>query len=215
MRLAVDGEAVVQLALGGLGYAGEHHLVSRQHPDYGAVEPLKRDVEEAKRLLKEAGHPDGITGEIYLKSSPAWEGQIVQTIIEQWKEANINIEMRPVPAAQYWEIWRKVPLGFTDWHHRPLGVMLYGLVFRTGGSWNESGYANEEFDSILVKAEGALDIEERRGYMAQLQKILMEDGPIVQPAYRSIYSAWNKKLKNFELHPTNHNYFKYYWIDEA
>jgi peptide/nickel transport system substrate-binding protein len=215
MRLAVDNEAVLQLGLGGLGYTAEHHLVSRQHPDYGPVEAQGRDLDEAKRLLEEAGYPDGITGEIYLKSSPAWESQVVQSLIEQWREANINIEMRPVPAAQYWEIWRQVPLGFTDWHHRPLGIMLYGLVFRTGGNWNESGYSNSEFDEILAKAEGAVDVEDRREYMAQLQTILMEDGPIVQPVYRSIYSAWNKKLKNFQLHPTNHNYFKYYWIDET
>ncbi|MBI3710106.1 MAG: ABC transporter substrate-binding protein [Proteobacteria bacterium] len=215
MRLAIDNTAILKLGLGGLGYEGEHHLVAKVHPDYAKVEPLKRDIAQAKRLLAEAGHPDGIDAKIYLKASPAWEGQVVQSMIEQWKEAGIRVQMNPVPAAQYWEIWKKVPLGFTDWNHRPLGIMLLGLCFRDGGAWNESGYSNAEFDQILIKAEGTLDAEKRREYIAQLEKILLEDGPIVQPIYRSIFSAYSKKLKNFKMHPTNYNYYKDYWIEES
>lgn len=215
LRLATDRDAVLALGLGGMGYVGEHHLISRIHPDYAEIPPLARDVDAAKKLLAEAGHPDGIDGEIYLKSSPAWESQVVQTLIEQWKDAGIRIKMNPVPAAQYWEIWDKVPLGFTDWNHRPLGIMLLGLCFRTGGEWNESGYTNAEFDKILLQAEGALDLEKRKSYMAQLETILIEDGPIVQPVYRSIYGAYHKKLKNFVMHPTNDIVVKDLWIENA
>ena len=212
MRLAVDNTRVLELGLGGLGYEGEHHLVSRIHPDYAPIPPLVRDVAKAKRLLAEAGHPNGIEAKLYLKSAPAWESQVVQSMIEQWKEAGIRIELNPVPAAQYWEIWKKVPLGFTDWNHRPLGIMLLGLCFRTGGAWNESGYSNPQYDAIVTKAEGTLDAEARRGYMAQLQQILLDDGPIVQPVYRSIFSAYHKKLQNFTMHPTNYIYFKDLWL---
>lgn len=215
MRLAVDATKVLELGLAGLGYTGEHHFVSKVHPDYAKVEPLKRDIARAKKLLTEAGHPNGIDAKIYLKSSPAWESQVVQTLIEQWKEAGIRVQMNPVPAAQYWEIWKKVPLAFTDWNHRPLGIMLLGLCFRTGGSWNESGYSNPEFDKIVTLAEGTLDVEQRRKHMADLERILLEDGPVLQPIYRSIFSAYTKRLKNFTMHPTNYNYFKDYWLEDA
>ncbi len=215
LRLATDSEAVLALGLGGLGYVGQHHLISRIHPDYAPMPSLPRDIEAAKKLLAEAGHPNGIDGEIYLKSSPAWESQVVQTLIEQWKEAGIRIKMNPVPAAQYWEVWTKVPLGFTDWNHRPLGIMLLGLCFRTGGEWNESGYSNPEFDKILQQAEGTLDLEKRKTYMAQLETILVEDGPIVQPVYRSIYGVYHKKLKNFVMHPTNDIVINGLWIENT
>lgn len=215
MRLAIDAEAVLQLGLGGEGYLGEHTLISKVHPDYGEVTPLKRDVEAAKKLLADAGHPDGIDVELYLKSAPSWESSIVQSMLPQWAEANIRVKMQPVPPSQYWDIWQKVPLGFTDWVHRPLGIMLYGLVLKTGGEWNESGYSNAQFDELLTKAGTTLDMDERRKIMSQLEEILLEDGPLVQPVYRNVFTAYNKKLKNFQMHPSNCNYYKDMWIEEA
>jgi peptide/nickel transport system substrate-binding protein len=212
MRCAVDTTAVLQFGLSGLGYEGEHHFVSKVHPEYAQIPPVTRDVEKAKRLLAEAGHTDGIDAKLYLKSSPAWESQVVQTMIEQWKEAGIRIQMNPVPSSQYWEVWKKVPLGFTDWNHRPLGIMLYGLCFRTNGSWNESGYSNPEFDKALLEAEGKLDVNERRETMAILEQIMLDDGPIVQPVYRSIFGVYTDRMKNFTMHPTNYNYYKDVWL---
>lgn len=213
MRLAIDPAGVLQLGLGGLGYEGEHHLVSKIHPDYAEVPKLKQDIGAARRLLAEAGHPNGIEAEIFLKSAPAWESQVVQSMIEQWREAGIRVRMNPVPSTRYWEIWRRVPLGFTDWNHRPLGIMLLGLCFRTGGGWNESGYSNAEFDRLLVEAEGQVDVERRKAVMAKLQTLLLEDGPIVQPVYRSIYGAYTVKMQNFTMHPTNYNYYKEVWLE--
>lgn len=215
MRLAIDPEAVLQLGLGGLGYLGTHTLISEFHPDHGDITPMKRDVEMAKKLLAEAGYPDGIDAELYLKSAPSWESAIVQSMLPQWAEANIRIKMQPVPPSQYWDIWKKVPLGFTDWNHRPLGIMLYGLVLKSGGEWNESGYSNPEFDALLTKAGATLDMDERRKIMAQMQEMLLEDGPLVQPVYRNVFTAYNKKLKNFQMHPSNSNYYKDMWIEEA
>lgn len=214
LRLAIDREAVLQLGLNGLGYLGEHHLVSKYHADYGPVTPLERDVEQARALLAEAGHPDGIDAELYLKSAPSWESNIVQSMLSQWAEAGIRIKMRPVPPAQYWEMWKKVPLGFTDWNHRPLGSMLYDLVLRTGGEWNESAYSNARFDKLLDDVNATLDIEERRKIMTELEELIMEDGPLVQPVYRNVYTAYDKKLKNFSMHPSNANYYKDMWIEE-
>ena len=38
------------------GDVGENHHVAPVHPDYEPLPPLKRDIAEAKKLLKEAGH---------------------------------------------------------------------------------------------------------------------------------------------------------------
>ena len=42
-----------------------------------------------------------------------------------------------LPSAKYWEVWDKVPFGFTAWAHRPLGFMALALAYRTGVPWNE------------------------------------------------------------------------------
>ena len=97
-----------------------------------------------------------------------------------------------------------MPFGYTIWYHRPLGVMVLGLAYRSGVPWNESGYTNADFDALLTQAEGTLDVEERRAIMAKIQKIMQEDGPIVQPFWRSIFTFFDKKVKGFQMHPTNY-----------
>jgi len=80
--------------------------------------------------------------------------------------------------------------------------MVLALAYRTGVPWNESAYSNKEFDALLTKAEGTIDVKARSEILGKLEKIMQEDGPIVQPLWRSVYAAYDKKVKGFEIHPT-------------
>ena len=202
MRYAIDSNTVLQIAHRGLGQPGEHHHVSAVHPEYAKLAPLSRDVAKAKKLLAEAGYPNGIDVEIICRPQPAWELLAVQTMVEQWKEAGIRVKINVMPSTQYWEVWTKVPFGFTTWAHRPLGIMSLALAYRSGGPWNESKYSNPEFDRLLNQAEGTLDVASRREFMARLEAILQDDGPIVQPVWRSIFTFLDKRVQGFRLHPT-------------
>jgi peptide/nickel transport system substrate-binding protein len=202
MRLAIDTNVVLQIAHRGLGQAGEHHHVSPVHPEYAKLAPPTRDVARARRLLADAGHPNGIDVEIACKPQPGWELLAVQQMVEQWKEAGIRVKINVMPSTQYWEVWTKVPFGFTTWAHRPLGVMSLSLAYRTGVPWNESKYSNAEFDRLLTMAEGTLDVTARRELMARLETILQDDGPIVQPVWRAIFTFHDKRVQGFRPHPT-------------
>ena len=202
MRYAIDSNAVLQIAHRGLGQPGEHHHVSPVHPEYAKLPMPSRDVARAKKLLAEAGYPNGIDTEIVCRPQPAWELLAVQTMVEQWKEAGIRVKINVMPSTQYWEVWTKVPFGFTTWAHRPLGIMSLALAYRSGGSWNESKYSNPEFDKLLTQAEGTLDVSSRREIMARLESILQDDGPIVQPVWRAIFTFHDKRVQGFKPHPT-------------
>ncbi len=204
MRLAVDTRRCLEIAHRDLGAAGEHHHVSPVHPDYKELPFMERDVEAAKQLLAEAGKADGIDAEIACKKDPPWELAAVQTLVEQWKEAGIRVKINVMPSAQFWEVWDKVPFGFTSWTHRPLGFMVLGLAYRSNVPWNESNYANPEFDELLTRAEGTLDLEKRREIIGRLEQIMQEDGPMTQPLWRSVYSAYSEKVKGFRHHPTHY-----------
>jgi peptide/nickel transport system substrate-binding protein len=80
--------------------------------------------------------------------------------------------------------------------------MSLALAYRSGGSWNESKYSNPEFDRLLTQAEGTLDVAARRETMARLETILQDDGPIVQPVWRSIFTFHDKRVLGFRPHPT-------------
>ncbi len=204
MRYAIDATAILQIAHRGLGAPGEHHHVSPIHPEYAKLPEFKRDVARARRLLAEAGYPNGIDVEIACKPDPAWELLAVQGMVEQWKEAGIRVKINVMPSTQYWEVWTKVPFGFTAWTHRPLGVMVLALAYRTGVPWNESRYSNRDFDNLLTQAEGTLDVNRRREIMARLEAILQDDGPIVQPLWRSVFTAFDKRVLGFRMHPTSY-----------
>jgi len=202
VRLATDQGKTLEISHKNLGIEAEHHHVCPIHPDYKKLPFMTRDVEAAKKLLAEAGHPEGIDIEIACKTDPTYELTAVEAMVEQWKDAGIRCRINVMASAKYWEVWDKVPFGFTTWAHRPLGFMTLALAYRTGVPWNETHYSNAKFDEILTKAEGTLDIDQRRELLGELEAIMQKDGPIAQPLWRSGYVAYDKRAKNIKLHPT-------------
>lgn len=204
LRLATNSQAVLDIVMRGNGLPGEHHHVSPIHPEYAELPPMPRDVAASKALLAEAGFPDGIDIEIAANADETWEVDAVQTMVEQWREAGIRCKINVMPGSAFWDVWDKVPFGMTNWTHRPLGVMVLALAYRTGVPWNESAYSNPEFDRLLTKAEGLLDVDKRREVIAEIEKLMQEDGPIIQPIWRSVFTAYDKRVKGFRMHPTSY-----------
>jgi peptide/nickel transport system substrate-binding protein len=209
LKLAIDQQKVIDIVFRGTGTIGEHHHVAPVHPEYARLPVVGQDIPKAKKLLAEAGYPGGLSLEITCKNQPAWEAASVTVMVEMWKAAGIDVKINVMPSASFWDVWQKVPFGYTAWTHRPLGVMVLGLAYRSGVPWNESSYANPEFDKLLTQAEGILEADRRREVMARLEQILQEDGPIVQPLWRVVQTGFDKRVKGFRMHPT-----QYIFLDE-
>jgi peptide/nickel transport system substrate-binding protein len=204
MKLALDAEAIVQIALRGLGVPGDHTHVSAAHPDYKPIKPLGRDIAAAKQLLTDAGHPEGFETTLFVPNDTPWIVAQAQAAAEQWKDIGVTVKINVMPGAQYWDVWTKVPFGGTIWYHRPLGSMLIALGYRTGVPWNESSYSNAELDETLTKVEGTLDIDKRRDLMGRIEEIMHEDGPIAQPMWTNNFTFYDKKVQGVVVHPTNY-----------
>lgn len=213
MRLAIDTEAVAKIAYGELGTAAQHHHISPVHVEFNDM-PMPRDLDAAKKLLADAGYPDGIDVELHAKKDPDWEPTACQAMVQQWAEAGIRVKLTVLPSAQFWDVWTKVPFGFTVWTHRPLGIMVLGLAYRTGVPWNESNFSNAKFDELLTKAEGLVNIEERKAVVKEIQTLMQEEGPIVQPLWRQSYQPFDKQLMGYEAHPTEYYFCEHMWWDK-
>ncbi len=203
-----DTKRQLDIAHQGLGVVAEHHHVASIHPEYFKLPPAKQDIAGAKKLLKEAGYPDGIeltcnVGNTY----GVWEQNSVALLKESAAKAGIKITMNVMPSAQYWDVWATAPFSLTSWNHRPLGIMVLGLAYRAGVPWNESGYSNPAFDAALSKAESLLDVESRRAQMEKVEKILQDDAVMVQPFFRSVFTAVSKNVVGFEMTPTMYHRF--------
>ncbi|NIA67197.1 ABC transporter substrate-binding protein [Pelagibius litoralis] len=213
MVMAADNDQILKLAYRSLGAVGENHHVAEVHPEYAKLPPLKRDVAKAKALLAEAGFPDGIKVTCNVGNTEGtWEQDSLQVLKEQVAEAGVDLTINVMPAAQYWEVWNKAPFSLTSWTHRPLGTMVLALAYRSGVPWNESGYSSEAFDKALNEAESILDVEERRKSMATVEKILQDDAVMVQPFFRSVYTAATENVNGYSTHPTRYHQFNSVWL---
>ena len=125
----------------------------------------------------------------------------MQAMAQMWKQAGINVKLKVLPSAQYWEIWDKEthPFAFTTWTHRPLGVMVLGLAYRTGVPWNESKWSNKKFDEMLPRPKARLMSSKRRAIMAEIETLMQEEGPIAQPLWRAVSQPFNKNVKGLPL----------------
>lgn len=215
--LACDNEKILELAYRNLGSVGENHHVGKGiQPDCAVLPPLKRDVARARALLAQAGYAEGITLSCDVGNTEGpWETDVLQVAKQQAADAGITIDINSMPKNQYWEIWKTTPFGLTSWTHRSLGVMILELGYRSGVAWNETNYANPDFDAALDAAGGILDPIARRSEMKKAQEFLQKDCIMVQPLFRNIYSPVAKNVKEYQIHPTLFHHFRDVWLDDA
>ena len=181
------------------------------HIEYADIGPHVRDVEKAKALLAEAGKADH---EFELISVDVdWQKTTGDAIAAQMREAGLKVKRTVLPAATFWNDWNKYPFSCTEWLGRPLGVQVLALAYKSGGAWNESAYANPEFDALLDKALATPDVEARRKIMADIEKNLRDSGIIIQPYWRSVYRTYRKGVHGCEQHQALEQHFEKVWIE--
>ena len=60
---------------------------------------------------------------------------------------------------------------------------------------------------LFRSAEATFDVEERRGKMAKVEKILQDDAVLVQPFFLSVFTAVSEKVVGFEMDPAYYYHF--------
>ncbi|MBU0726958.1 MAG: ABC transporter substrate-binding protein [Alphaproteobacteria bacterium] len=213
IQACIDHGRLLEIAYQGFGVPGEDHHVSPVHPEYAKIPAMTQDYDKARKLLAEAGHGNGLDLTIDCVAQPAWEPNTCLALAEMLKPAGINLKVNILPGGTYWDRWTTTPFGFTSWTHRPLGVQVLNLAYRSGVAWNESSYANPEFDKLLDDAMGVLDPTKRKEKMVPVQKLLQQDAVIIQPYWRSIFTVANKKVKGFEIQPAEEMHLNKVWLD--
>lgn len=198
LALAVDNQTILELGNAGLGRPAENHHVGPMHPEYSELPPVGRDVEAAKALLQEAGMLDFEHELISLEDG--FRRDTGDATAAQLRDAGFKVKRTVVPGASFWNSWAEFPFSVSAWGHRPLGVQVYALAYKSGVPWNETGFENAEFDEGLKNALATVDIEERQKIMARLQQIMQDEAVIIQPYWRSIYNHTQPSVRGAEMH---------------
>ncbi|MDJ0630735.1 MAG: ABC transporter substrate-binding protein [Rhodobacter sp.] len=205
LTMAVDNSLLLELGYQGRGVPAQNHHVGPAHPEYADIGDPTYDPAQAKALMDEAGMGD-YEHEL-LSIDDAWRKNTTDAVAAQLRDAGINVKRTVLPGNTFWNDWAKYPFSSTNWNHRPLGVQVWALAYRSGEAWNEFGYANPEFDGILEQALATADVEKRRELMAKGEAILQDDGVTIQPYWRSLYNHTREGLEggahhiSFEIRP--------------
>ncbi|MEX2297695.1 MAG: ABC transporter substrate-binding protein [Dongiaceae bacterium] len=176
VRVAVDRDAMIKLMVGdGNGTITCDHPVMSNDP-YRAEIDCSPNIEEAKRLLAEAGYPDGIEFDLYTSDLEPGMVRYAEVYQQQVAAAGITANVRIAPSDGYWEdVWMVEPVSMTSWSQRVADQIL-NEAYRSTSSWNESYFSNAQFDEYLDLARSSLDFEESKAYYGKAQELLFEEG---------------------------------------
>jgi peptide/nickel transport system substrate-binding protein len=202
MKLATDREAIFQIVQLGLGAVGRDSPIGPLYAAYyDESTPIPaRDADAARDILANAGYPDGLTIDLY---SPDTGGRpdLAVVLKEQWADAGITVNVIVEPESVYYgeNHWMDKELGITGWGSRPYPQFYMNSMLTCEAAWNESRFCDAEFDALAAVAGTTLDEAERVAAYADIQRILIERGPVIIPYFFAAVAAYSDGFDGVEL----------------
>ncbi len=200
--LAVDKQEVVLGVWRGFGQP-----INQLMPPNSAwsfkVPDRKPDVEQAKRLLAEAGVARGLriahtVGQV-ANLVPA--AQVFQA---QLGRLGIDVSLEVMDWAAYIKRQRAIDFVSTNTGFFPKGDPddAYFRYFHSKGGANElsGGYANPTVDRLLEEAEATVDDRRRGELYAKFLEIVQDEVPVIITALGDAAMGWRAPVKGFEPH---------------
>lgn len=227
LQLSIDREAIVTAVT----RAGEK-------PAYGFVSPgikepdgktefrdkggdlFKADVEQAKKLLAEAGYPDGkgfpqIT---YLYNTSDNNKKIAESIQAHWKQnLNIDVKLENIEWSVFLNRRRKehnFEMARGSWVGDYVDPMTFLEMFQSESKFNDAQYKNPEYDKAISQINAESDAAKRSDLMHQAEKILMDDA-IIAPIYFPYCKEYIREgVKGLYVVPTGTVYFDHVTVEK-
>ncbi|HEX6207753.1 MAG TPA: ABC transporter substrate-binding protein [Actinomycetota bacterium] len=224
---AIDKETIVDRVVRGHGTVGTT-IVPEVTPFYH-YEPTEEelipfDLEEANRLLDEAGYED--TDDDGVREMPGGgqplhfryfvrnEKQTTVTaseFITDWLEQiGISTEVRGLSDTRLTNLIYDGDFDMFHWGWFPdadpdfiLSVMTCGQR-PPDGIWSDSFYCNEEYDRLYEEQQTTLDLDERAEIVKEMQRIVYEDAPYIVLFYdRSLQAYREDRWTGFRQQPAD------------
>jgi len=184
--LALDREAIAGRVMTG-GQKPARTFCVPETVGYTCPVGIDYDVAEARRLLVEAGYPDG-KGlppiEILFNTNEAHK-TIAEAVQRMWKE---NLDADVTLANQDWKVYLasqntlNYQVSRASWigdYNDPINFLD---CFITDGGNNRTGWSSAEYDDLIRRASREPDPQARLELFAKAEAILLEEAPII-PIY--------------------------------
>lgn len=174
---AIDKEALIRNVLHGVG-APLTSFISSAYP-YGAVKGAPAyayDPAKARRLLAQAGYPDGFETEVL--AYPAYPRGLAEAVVAYWGAVGVKARIKVVAMTAFVRIdnvHQSGPMNFTQFANSiydPIGPVGSGA--RKGGTWSD--YENAEVEELLRQVDPETDRAKRDALFARIGQVLTDDG---------------------------------------
>ncbi|MCV0425427.1 MAG: ABC transporter substrate-binding protein [Roseibium sp.] len=195
---AIDRQAIIDGAMFGYGTPIGTHFAPH-NPDYvDLTANSKYDPELSKKLLTEAGHPDGFTTTLKLPP-PSYARRGGEIIAAQLRAVGIETEITNLEWAQWLEqVFKGKDYGLTIVSHtEPMDIGIYArpdYYFQ---------YDSPEFQKLFTDLTAENDPEKRSELLKKAQEMISNDyvnGYLFQLAFPTVANAKIKGL--WENQPT-------------
>ncbi|HEX6690793.1 MAG TPA: ABC transporter substrate-binding protein [Burkholderiales bacterium] len=242
ISIAVDWEEFISIFLNGRGLVGHDPLapgIFGQREGQAGINPLthewrngaaqRRPIEQARKLLAEAGYPDGRdakTGEplvLYLDTVGRGPGD--KPRFDWWRrqfaKLSIQLEIRDTDWNRYQEKIRKGSqqlyiLGWNADYPDPENFLflLHGPQSRAKSQGeNTSNYVNPEFDALFERVKNIPNSDERQRLIDRMVEIARRDSPWLWGYHPKSYGLTHAWMQNGKPNNMARNNLKYLRVD--
>jgi peptide/nickel transport system substrate-binding protein len=187
-------------------------------PGHLKMEDRRQDVEKAKKLLADAGFPDGFDTVLWCMDNPRAympaPPQVATQIEQDLKRVGIRAKINIVEWKQYLVDTRngKHDMCLLGWmsDYPDIDDFLYILLdkdnARPGSASNVSFYKGEKVHELLVKGRTTTDPQARWKLYAEAQQVLFDEVPMIPLMTMPEMRALRKTVKGYAIYPAGGEY---------
>jgi peptide/nickel transport system substrate-binding protein len=179
---AVDRQAIVDTVMMGLAKVADAQLYHASSPGFNPnLKAYNYDPQKAKKLLAEAGYPDGITVTFGSPNGRYLRDRMVcEAIVGQMAEAGITVKLEALEWGTFWSravTNHEFDMFFLGWISPASPYTQLTWWFRTNPKSSKSNYSNPQVDKLLIEAQNVLTDEEENQVYSKIQELLWNDLP--------------------------------------
>ncbi len=223
LSLATDRKGCLDTVLGGSGKVAA--MVPESHvggyDGVGEMPYYKTDIAAAKKLLAEAGHPNGIDlGEYIVVAANPLDVSCAQILQQQWAAAGIKVAIKPMETAPLIAMWLKgeYPTLLSvalSWSPDPDAIV--SRMLSTNPSGKAQGMADAELDKMIIDARTILDPAKRATAYLAIQKRIADHAYVLDIyQYPLRWEGWWSYVKGYVALASNiRSFVRTTWLDKA
>ena len=207
--LAIDRPALAEIAMEGLGQP-VNQLVTPTIFGYNKSLPaLKPDVEKAKKLMAEAGYPNGFkVGFAFTNDRLPGDRQVGTSIAQMLARIGIDVAANAMPGAVFFPARTRgeFSMSMSGWgtltgeaHYTLSSIAHSNDPAKRFGAFNVLGYANPAMDKLIQDAAVEMDEAKRRSFLEQANAIVAVDRPRLPIV--AVSSAWAMQKDKVTVKP--------------